>query len=82
MVMTDHPEPKIVLMSYVIEEEVPTLVATSFQSLFDRTARPSEYVMDFSVDPTGSVVVASCYSGKLKVIEIKKGKLNEPFDVS
>ena len=80
--MTDHPNPNLVLMTYTMEDDVAALVETSSQSLADRAARQSEYVMDFAVDPSGKSVAVSCYTGKLKVVQIQKGELSDPFDVS
>lgn len=80
--MTDHPDPSLILMSYVIEDGVPSLVQISYQSLADRAGRQAEFVVDFSVDPSGTVIAVSCYTGKLKVMRLEKGKLKDPFDVS
>lgn len=81
--MTDHPDPKLVLMTYSLENGVASLNPASHVSLVDRAARQAEFVTDFQVDPTGKVIVASCYTGKLKVVKLKDGELDKnPFDVS
>ncbi|KAI0826862.1 CPSF A subunit region-domain-containing protein [Trametes gibbosa] len=82
LVMTDHPDAKLVLMSYRSEGGVSALTSGSSQSLVDSAARQAEFVTDFQVDPTGQVVVASCYAGKLKVVKIEGGELRQAFDVS
>ncbi|KAI8986077.1 CPSF A subunit region-domain-containing protein [Trametes punicea] len=82
LVMTDHPDAKIVLMSYAVDDGIATLKPGGSHSLVDRAARQAEFVTDFQVDPTGQVVVASCYAGKLKVIKLENGELGQAFDVS
>ncbi|KAH9924683.1 CPSF A subunit region-domain-containing protein [Epithele typhae] len=82
LVMTDHPDPNLILMSYVVDAGAPSVVPIGSLSLYDRALRQSEFVVDFQVDPTGSIAVASCYTGKLKVVVLEKGKLGAAFDVS
>lgn len=80
--MTNHPDAKIVLMTYNVESDGPALQSGGSHSLADRAARQAEFVTDFQVDPTGQLAVASCYAGKLKVIKLEDGELGQAFDVS
>ncbi|CDO76087.1 hypothetical protein BN946_scf184649.g13 [Trametes cinnabarina] len=82
LVMIDHPDPRVVMMVYVVEGGVVSLVPGGSHSLADRAARQAEFVTDIQVDPTGQIAVASCYAGKLKVIKLEKGELGQAFDVS
>ncbi|KAI0766387.1 CPSF A subunit region-domain-containing protein [Trametes elegans] len=82
LVMTDHPDIKLVLFTYETVDGQATLKTTGTCSLVDRAARPAEFVTDVRVDPTGQIAVASCYAGKLKVVSLQGGKLGESFDVS
>ena len=80
--MTNHPDVKIVLLTYGIENDIPALQSGGSHSLVDRAARQAEFVTDFQVDPTGQIAVVSCYAGKLKVIKLEDGELGQAFDVS
>ena len=80
--MTDHPDPKLIILSYGVEDGVASLTSIGHHSLADRAARHAEFVTDVQVDPTGKVAVASCYTGKLKVITLNNGKVDSAFDVS
>ncbi|KAI0754895.1 mono-functional DNA-alkylating methyl methanesulfonate N-term-domain-containing protein [Daedaleopsis nitida] len=80
LVMTDHPDPKLVVMAY--EEGAPHLITQSSLSLEDRAARPAEFVTDVQVDPTGKLAIVCCFTGKLKVVPLKDGVLGTSFDVS
>ncbi|KAI0335819.1 hypothetical protein GY45DRAFT_705258 [Cubamyces sp. BRFM 1775] len=82
LVMTNHPDAKVVLMTYGVENDVPALQPGGSHSLVDRAARQAEFVTDFQVDPTGQIAVVSCYAGKLKVIKLEDGELGQAFDVS
>ncbi|KAI1790140.1 mono-functional DNA-alkylating methyl methanesulfonate N-term-domain-containing protein [Ganoderma leucocontextum] len=82
LVMTDHPDPKLVLLSYDVVHGVGSLTPTGHTALADRTARPAEFVTDFRVDPSGEVVAVSCYTGKFKIVALKDAKLDNAFDVS
>ncbi|KAI0372253.1 hypothetical protein BV20DRAFT_991870 [Pilatotrama ljubarskyi] len=82
LVMTDHPDAKLVVMSYQIEGGVAALRSGSSHSLVDPAARQAEFVTDVQVDPTGQVAVASAYAGKLKVVRLEDGELGQAFDVS
>lgn len=82
LAMTDHPDPKLVVMAYTKEDGVTSLVPKSSLSLADRAARPAEFVTDVQVDPTGHIAVACCFTGKLKIVPLEKGELGNSFDVS
>lgn len=79
--MTDHPDPRISVLVYEESDGIGRLVETSSISLHDRIARHAEFCNDVVVDPTGSVAIASCYVGKLKVLRLKNGAVEEDFDV-
>ncbi|EJF63344.1 hypothetical protein DICSQDRAFT_153890 [Dichomitus squalens LYAD-421 SS1] len=82
LAMTDHPDPELILLSYDVKDGVASLTPAGHHSLADRAARQAEFVTDFQVDPSGTVAVASCYTGKLKVVTVSDGKLDTAFDVS
>ncbi|OBZ68977.1 DNA damage-binding protein 1 [Grifola frondosa] len=82
LVMTDHPDPKLIVLAYVVEAGLGNLVTKGQQSLFDRASRHAEFITDVQVDPSGEVAVACCYVGKLKVVKLKDGEFEQPFDVS
>ncbi|KAI0720554.1 CPSF A subunit region-domain-containing protein [Cerioporus squamosus] len=83
LAMTDHPDPKLVVMAFGYGEDgVASLTPKSSLSLADRSARPAEFVTDVQVDPTGKIAVACCFTGKLKVVPLKNGELGNAFDVS
>ena len=80
--MTGDPNPSLIVMAYEVEDGMPNLVPKSSLSLAERGPRRSEFVTGFAVDPTGSVIVASYYTGKLKVAQLTNGQLGNEFDVS
>ncbi|KAL6302826.1 mono-functional DNA-alkylating methyl methanesulfonate N-term-domain-containing protein [Sparassis latifolia] len=82
LVLTDHPEPKLIVLKYVADSAGASLVTTGDLSVHDRYGRQSEFVTDVLVDPTGQVAVISCYVGKLKVIQFDDGGISNQFDVS
>ncbi|TCD64528.1 hypothetical protein EIP91_003995 [Steccherinum ochraceum] len=81
LVMVDHPDPRIVVLSY--EEENGSARLTDVGSVFlhDRVARHAEFCNDVVVDPTGNVAVVSCYVGKLRVLVLNEGVIEQDFDV-
>ncbi|KAL0960839.1 hypothetical protein HGRIS_005855 [Hohenbuehelia grisea] len=82
VVMLDHPEPELIFLAY--SESAPGTGALSSKkslSLKDR-GRPAEFFNDIIVDPRGKAVVASCYIGKLKVIDLSAGNYKNDFDVT
>ena len=50
-------------------------------SLHQHQARPSEFLHSISVDPSGSVAVVNCYTGKIKVVELEDGLYTNDFDI-
>ncbi|KAI0647974.1 CPSF A subunit region-domain-containing protein [Trametes meyenii] len=82
LVMTDHPDPNIVLMIYSMDGGGSSLTPGDLNTLKDSSARPAEFVTDFQVDPTGQVAAVSCYAGKLKIIPLSPGQLGPDIDMS
>ncbi|KAI0917003.1 hypothetical protein AcV5_007593 [Taiwanofungus camphoratus] len=82
LVLTDHPEPKLIQLTYEVAAGVASLVSNSHIDLQDRYARPAEFVTDVLVDPSGKVAAVSCYTGRLKVVRLEDGKIGTNFDVS
>lgn len=86
LVLTDHPDPELIFLSYAISHsgtrDVPELKTLHSLSLYERSARPAEFFNDMLLDPTGSVLIISCYAGKLKVVMLESGGYENDFDVS
>lgn len=84
--MTDHPEPELIFLSYTVLHDgtkyVPDLRTMHHLSLYERSARPAEFFNDMLLDPSGGVLVTSCYAGKLKVVLLEGGTYENDFDVS
>ncbi|KAH8104484.1 mono-functional DNA-alkylating methyl methanesulfonate N-term-domain-containing protein [Cristinia sonorae] len=82
LILTDHPDPRVVVLAYQQTTEIPQLVDVGSVALHDRIARHAEFCNDILVDPTGAVAIVSCYAGKLRVLTLKKGLIEQEFDVS
>ncbi|KIJ59461.1 hypothetical protein HYDPIDRAFT_177805 [Hydnomerulius pinastri MD-312] len=85
LVLTDHPEPELVFLSFTAHGSGDTaLKATKYLSLFERSARVSEFCHDVLVDPSGAIAVVSIYAGRLKVVVLdeEEGGYDRDFDVS
>jgi DNA damage-binding protein 1 len=86
VVLTDHPDPELIFLSYTITQngtrDVAELKTLHHLSLYERSARPAEFFNDMLLDPSGGVLVASCYAGKLKVVLLEGGSYQNDFDVS
>lgn len=81
--MTDHPDPEIILFSYILGADgVRELKTDHYLSLFERSGRAAEFFTNVILDPSGNIVVISCYVGKLKVIVLDNGAYKCDFDVS
>lgn len=78
--LTDHPDAKLVLISYSVNAGIATLESKQYVSLQDRTSRHSEFVNDIIVHPSGKVAVVSCYTGKLRIVTFKDGKIERDYD--
>lgn len=82
LVMLDHPDPALLFLTYTesiagtgeltVKKELP---------LYERLPRSAEFCNDVFVDPTGTLVAASCYAGKLKVVRLKAGSWEQDFDI-
>ncbi|KAF8650163.1 hypothetical protein AX16_005397 [Volvariella volvacea WC 439] len=83
LVLTGHPEPELLVFSY-IEPEGATrqLVVKKQLQLFERTPRPAEFCHTILIHPSGKLALVSVYTGKLKVITFKGGNYQEDYDVS
>jgi DNA damage-binding protein 1 len=86
VVLTDHPDPELIFLSYTISHngtrDVPELKTLHHLSLYERSARPAEFFNDILLDTSGVVLVVSCYAGKLKVVLLEGGRYESDFDVS
>lgn len=82
MVLTDHPDPELIFLSYSLEDNIRELKTLHHLSLYERSARPAEFFTDVLLDPSGSVLVVSCYTGKLKVVVLDGGAYENDFDVT
>lgn len=86
MVMTDHPYPELIFLSYSVYQngagDVAELKTLHHLSLHERSTRTAEFFNDVLLDPSGSVAVISCYTGKLKVVLMSGGNYQSDFDIS
>lgn len=83
VVLLAHPDPELIFLSYAESEDgVVELQPTHTLSLYERTPRPAEFFNDILVHPSGKLAVVSCYSGKLKIINLKAGRFQDEFDAS
>jgi DNA damage-binding protein 1 len=84
LLLTDHPDPRLIFFSYSTPSSGgPFLKALKTLSLFQHLPRPSEseFLHSITVDPSGSVAVLNCYTGKIKVVELEDGLYTNDFDV-
>ncbi|KAF9236524.1 CPSF A subunit region-domain-containing protein [Melanogaster broomeanus] len=84
LVLTDHPEPELVFLSFTVNKSGDTdLRSTKHLSLFERNARSAEFCHDVLVDPSGAIAVVSVYTGRLKVVILnEEGSYDRDFDAS
>ncbi|TFY79541.1 hypothetical protein EWM64_g4471 [Hericium alpestre] len=81
ILMTDHPDPKLVVLTFRVPQgTLATLHTVSLQE--QSPVRNNEFLQDVIVDPSGEVIVAACYIGRLKVLKLQDEKLSSQFDVS
>lgn len=81
--MTSHPDPELVFFSYKETESGGSeLTVQDTLSLYERSPREAEFYNDLIIHPSGTVAIASCYVGKLKVIKLKAGGYVDNFDFS
>ena len=81
MVLTDHPDAKLILLEYHVEAGVASLESKQHVSLQDLNSRHSEFVNDIIVHPSGSVAIVCCYTGKLRVVLFKDGNIEIDYDI-
>jgi len=83
VLMTTHPEPELVFISYKGEENSRgELVIEKQLSLHERSPRIAEFFTDILIHPSGKLAIVSCYAGKLKIVTLKAGQYAQDFDVS
>ncbi|KZT11975.1 uncharacterized protein LAESUDRAFT_746751 [Laetiporus sulphureus 93-53] len=84
LVLTDHPDPKLIPLAYEVDESgTASLISKEGIDLHDRDARPAEFVTDVFVDPSGHVAIVSCYTGRLKLVQLENGEVTGiPTDIS
>lgn len=81
--MLTHPDPEFIILEYSESEETSAqLIVQKSLSLFERLPRIAEFFTDFLIHPSGKLAIISCYAGKLKVITLKAGTVQEEFDIS
>lgn len=81
LVLTDHPDPRLLLLTYGTRDEEAYLDCAWHCSLYDRAARHAEFFTDITVAPSRDLAVVSCYVGKLKVVHFSEGDVKTEFDV-
>ncbi|KAI0061660.1 hypothetical protein BV25DRAFT_1857049 [Artomyces pyxidatus] len=79
VLLTDHPEPRLIFLEFTPRE--PSLKNVKTIDLYERTARPSEFLHTVLVHPSGDLAIVSCYTGKLRVVQLTNGKPGHDFDV-
>ncbi|KAI0078212.1 hypothetical protein K474DRAFT_1745998 [Panus rudis PR-1116 ss-1] len=83
LVLTDHPDPQLIILSAKEEAEDSVVLETKASlSLFDRNARSAEFLNDVFIHPDGSLAVVSCYVGKLKIVHFDDGDFGDHFDIA
>ncbi|KAH9042112.1 CPSF A subunit region-domain-containing protein [Lactarius pseudohatsudake] len=81
LLLTDHPDPRLIFITYSTFSTGGRLNAVKTLSLYHHNSRPSEFLHTVLVDPTGSVAVINCYTGKFRVVELESGFYKNDFDV-
>lgn len=82
LVLTDHPEPQLILLALANDNGTPSLISKGAISLHDRHASHAEFCTEIALHPSGQLGVVSCYKGKLTVVSFKKGLIGDYFDVT
>lgn len=82
LVLTDHPEPQLIILALSRSNESYSLISKGQISLYDRHASQAEFCTDIALHPSGHLAVVSCYKGKLTVVSFKKGSFDDHFDVT
>jgi DNA damage-binding protein 1 len=82
VVLTDHPDPRLIFFSYSRPSSGdPFLKILKSLCLYHHHARPSEFLNSVLVDPSGVVAIVNCYTGKIKVVELEDGLYKNDFDL-
>ncbi|KAH9080524.1 mono-functional DNA-alkylating methyl methanesulfonate N-term-domain-containing protein [Lactarius deliciosus] len=81
LLLTDHPDPRLIFITYSTISTGGRLNAVKTLSLYHHNSRPSEFLHTVLVDPTGNVAVINCYTGKFRVVELENGFYKNDFDV-
>ncbi|KAF5338915.1 hypothetical protein D9611_008687 [Ephemerocybe angulata] len=81
VVMISHPDPEVIFLAYeAVADGKKELVVNHSLSLRERSSRPAEFFNDLLVHPSGQLVVAHCYTGRIKVIFVEAGDYEQDFD--
>lgn len=85
-VLTDHPNPRILLLEYSRSSisSTPYLTVIGHQSLESKSLREAEFIHTLTVSPDGKVIVAAPYAGKVTITAVDnnvENKLKEMSDV-
>ncbi|KAG2010117.1 pre-mRNA-splicing factor rse1, variant 2 [Coprinopsis cinerea AmutBmut pab1-1] len=81
VLMTSHPDPELVFFSYRDNVEGGAqLKVTKSLSLYERSSRTAEFFNDLLIHPSGTLAIASCYVGKLRIVKLEGGDWVEDYD--
>lgn len=80
MVAIDHPDPRVIL--FELSSSSQELHCLKVVSLTEKFARPAEFLNGLIIDHSETVLVASAYVGKLKVINLDDGDFQSDFDLT
>ena len=82
LILTDHPDPHVIILTLEADSTTPYLSTLSSHSLYDRSAQHAEFCTDAVVSSDGVIAVVSCYKGKLKVLTLNEGIISDTTDVA
>ncbi|CAK5284351.1 unnamed protein product, partial [Mycena citricolor] len=85
IVMLDHPEAELIFLEFKRSQDSRySLVISKRVELVQRNVnqRPAEFFNDLIVHPHGRIAIASCFSGKIKVVRLNGGHYLSDMDVS
>jgi len=79
--MLAHPDPEVVFLSY---NELPSghaeLVVNKTLPLRERNMKPSEFLNDIFVHPSGKLAVVYCYAGRVSLVALERGTYQDHSD--
>ena len=84
LVLTDHPEPDLVFLSFTLSRSgASDLTVKKRLSLFQRNARPAEFFHDVIINYSGRFAVVSVYTARLLIVLLDdKGQYEGDVDTS